>query len=288
MGYISDQIAEYMRAADAEDTAARRRSLEIMKTHPLTLPDWRAVKECLEKHELYGDLEEVTRSFIEAGGPATIEPYLTLASLRRSDQGYGIILKYLDEFGDLPANRPHVITSLYKMMQYGACLEFTVSALRSDPTNVIFRAFEARCLWRLGRRRYAHRKHMAIKKLLGRDAGKWIWFLTVAFEFGDARLVRKSAEELTLLLSDNRTTVPRNIITLFTDVGVPEFAQRLIRSARPEDYHDPSDLHSSSLTAHCASACTNVHFGSASGSSSSSLMKEFKPNFKKSLLSGIW
>jgi tetratricopeptide (TPR) repeat protein len=240
---IADQLGEFVKALAAEDWPGKRRALDTIQAHPLTLAEWRMVKSVLEKHEHLQELENITKSFIAACAPTSVEPYLALACLLNGEAGYQVILKYLTEIGDLPANRAHIGAGLFKIMQYQACLEFTGSALKQDPSNCVFLILEARCLWHLGRRREARRKLLAVKKLLGANISFWIMFVTVAWqEFRETHLARTTAAELVTLLESRAIAVPTLAIGVFINMGLTNYSQQFIRNARPEDYHEFADL----------------------------------------------
>lgn len=246
MTYITDRIADFVRAAEAKDEHAKRFTLDLLHARQLTLADWQAIRDLLQKHKLNDDLERITKSFITASAPTVVEPYLTIASLLiRSGyghEGYNVILKYVHEVGDLPHNRIAIISTLFNAGHYKACLEILESALKVEPLNFTLRAYETRCLWRVGRLKDARRKHAASKALLGAEISNWTSFMAIAREIGEIRLARAIGEELVIFLESSGKVVSKGAIVQLTDAGLPSCSQRLIGNAKPEDYHDTSDL----------------------------------------------
>jgi hypothetical protein len=138
---VSDTIADYNTAIEADDRVVASRMLEALEDAAYANEaDWHVTSNFLQRNGLNARLEIVTKILIRTIRPQSARPYLLLANLTagagRLDEARSFMTQYREFFGDIPAERWDVLNAYFVVEDYPRCLEVTEIGLAETPNNL--------------------------------------------------------------------------------------------------------------------------------------------------------
>jgi tetratricopeptide (TPR) repeat protein len=239
---VSDTIADYNTAIEADDRVVASRMLEALEDAAYANEaDWHVTSNFLQRNGLNARLEIVTKILIRTIRPQSARPYLLLANLTagagRLDEARSFMTQYREFFGDIPAERWDVLNAYFVVEDYPRCLEVTEIGLAETPNNLSLLFMQIRTLWKLKKAHLAKEKFKIAGGHLGIAAGNWLWYANIATEIQEPDRAQKTLEKLIEMIAAGKSIINKDVAHVLNQPKQKDTLNRLLSLSKPESYN---------------------------------------------------